>query len=348
MKRVAKIIGSICVAAASFAAHAQAFQSLASVEKVPVPRNGVDGFAVQLPIKCGPDGTIYVRFAEAGLEPSVTLIREDGKIASSIRVSAIPEVSGSDFYDFAPGNGDVFVLSGQGKPHSQTTYHISRFKADGTYVSSVKADTAFRPDFEPRQIAAFPSGGLLIAGITKGHEMPFVPFAAIFGEDGGFQRQIIFAGDVTEKNATQAPSDTSFSEAERVRNLLDVSYLQTADDGNAYVMRHTPRGPVFVVSPGGSVRRVALVPPVESANLQWIMASGGSIAAQYRAADFTEPKTHYLTVVDVETKRVRETIRYTHDYQTNGGGMACYQHGTFTFIAGGPDHKLQLVRAVAQ
>src|SRR5580693_8910129 len=134
MKRVAKIIGSICVAAASFAAHAQAFQSLASVEKVPVPRNGVDGFAVQLPIKCGPDGTIYVRFAEAGLEPSVTLIREDGKIASSIRVSAIPEVSGSDFYDFAPGNGDVFVLSGQGKPHSQTTYHISRFKADGTYV----------------------------------------------------------------------------------------------------------------------------------------------------------------------------------------------------------------------
>lgn len=348
MKRAAKIVGSICVAAASFAAHAQAFQTLASVEKVPVPRNEVDGFAVQLPMKCGPDGMIYIRFAGAGMEPSVTLIREDGKIASSIRLSAIPEASGSGFYDFAPGNGEVFVLSGQGKPHSQTTYYISRFKADGTYVSSVKADTASWPDFEPRQIAAFPSGGFLLAGITKGHEISFAPFTAVFGEDGGFQREIIFPDDVTEKNAKQEPSDRSFSEAERVRNLLDVSYLQTADDGNAYLMRHTPRGPVFVVSPGGSVRRVALVPPVESADLQWIMASGGSIAAQYRDTDVTEPKTHYLTVVDVETKTVRETIRYANDYQTNGGGMACYQHGTFTFIAGGPDHKLQLVRAVAQ
>ena len=46
--------------------------------------------------------------------------------------------------------------------------------------------------------------------------------------------------------------------------------------------------------------------------------------------------------------RIRETIRYKHDYQTNGGGLACFKHGTFTFMAGAPDNKLQLVRAVAQ
>jgi hypothetical protein len=330
----------------SFVAHSQAFKDLTLTGKVSVSRDQVNGgFAVQLPMKCGPDGTIYVRFAGGSLEPSVTLIREDGKIATSIRLSQIPEFSENDFYDFAPGNGDVLVLNGQGKPHIQTTYYISRFKTDGTYVSSVKLDTGFRPDFEPRHIAAFPSGDLLIAGISKGHEVPFVPFTAIFGSDGQFQRQVLFEGDVGEKDAKQKPSDARFSDADRVRNLLDVSYLQTADDGNAYLMRHTPRGPVFIVSAGGSVRRLALIPPVESADLQWIMASGGSIAAQYRSDD---AKTHYLTVVDVSTKRIRETIRYTHDYQTNGGGMACYQNGTFTFIAGAPDNKLQLVRAVAR
>src|SRR5712692_5849690 len=129
--------------------------------------------------------------ALAGLEPSVTLIREDGKIASSIRLSQIPEFSENDFYDFAPENGDVLVLSGQGKPHTQTTYYISRFKTDGTYVSSVKVNTGFRPDFEPRHIAAFPSGNLLIAGMAKGHEVPFVPFTAIFGADGEFQQHIV-------------------------------------------------------------------------------------------------------------------------------------------------------------
>src|SRR5260370_28660210 len=113
-------------------------------------------------------------------------------------------------------------------------------------------------------------------------------------------------------------------------------------------MRHTPRGPVVVVSPGGSVRRLALVPPVASADLQWIMASGVSIAAQYRSDDAIARKTRYLTVVDVLTNRIGESIRYTQDYQTNGGGMACYQHGTFTFLAGAPDNKLQLVRAIAR
>lgn len=140
--------------------------------------------------------------------------------------------------------------------------------------------------------------------------------------------------DVTKKDAKQKPTDPSFSDADRVRNLIDVSYLQTADDGNAYLMRNTPRGPVFVVAPGGSVRRLALVPPVANADLQWIMASRGSIAAQYQLHDPIQRKTHYLAVVDVATGKTRETIRYTHDYQTNGGGLACYQHGAFTFTAG--------------
>jgi hypothetical protein len=61
------------------------------------------------------------------------------------------------------------------------------------------------------------------------------------------------------------------------------------------------------------------------------MTSEGSIAAQYRA-DAARSKTHYLSIVDVWTGKTRETIGYTHDYQTNGGGMSCHQHNTFTSL----------------
>jgi hypothetical protein len=86
----------------------QSFKSLTVVDKVPVNYEQVGGsFAVQLPMKFGPDGVIYVRFAGAASESSLTLIRENGGIASNIRLSEIPEFTENDFYDFAPGDGPV-------------------------------------------------------------------------------------------------------------------------------------------------------------------------------------------------------------------------------------------------
>lgn len=339
----------IFLALVSLATHAQAFKSLTYIDKVPVPHNEVNGsFAIRLPTKCGPDGTIYVRFAGMDREPALNLIRQDGKLASSIRLNEVHELWENHLDDFAPGDGEVFVLSKRGKRHAPTTYYISRFKIDGTYVSSAKLDTDFRPDFEPKQIAAFPSGELLIAGMAKGHDVPFVPFTAIFGANGEFQREVGLKSDVNEKHAKGEPSNAGLSPAEQMQYLLDVTYLQTADDGNIYLMRHTPSGPVFVVSPGGSVRKVALVPPIEGAVLQWIMSSQGSIAAHYISVDAKKGKTHYLTIVDAWTGKSRETIQYKHDYQTNGSGMVCYRNGAFTFLAGTSDNKVQLVRAIPQ
>ena len=342
---------AILLACLGITAHAQEFRPVTYTTKVPVSTNlAKNGFAVRLPIKCDQDGTIFVRFAQAGPEPVLTVIQAEGKVASNIRLSAVPEFSQNDFYDFAPGNGYVFVLSGQGRPHVPASYYISRFKSDGTYISSVKIDTGFRPDFEPRHIAAFSSGDFLLAGMVKGHDTPVLPFTAIFTSGGEFRREVVMKDDVTNKDAKAKIPNTDFTPEQQVRNLLDVSYLQTADDGNAYLMRHTPNGPVFVISPGGSVRRVRLNPPVEDAAIQWIMVSAGLIAAQYRSAatDGAGHKTHYLVIVDGSTNKVRETVRYFHDYETNGGGLACYQSGNFTFLAGAPDGGLRLVGAASQ
>jgi hypothetical protein len=309
---------------------------------------GNAGLSVQLPMKCGPDGLVYVRFAGADLEPAITLIKEDGKVVSVIRLSQIPDFSESDLYDFAPTNGEVIILSGKGRPHIPTTYYVSRFRTDGTYISSAKVDLGFRPDFEPRQIAAFASGDLLIAGMTIGHDVPYVPFVGIFKDNGQFLREVTLKDDVSYRNAQPTGSDAKFTVAQRIRNLLDVTFLQTSDDGNVYLTRHTGTGPVFVVTSGGSVRRMVLTPPVKGADLQWTIAGGGSIVAQYRLEDGRIPKTHYLVVMDVGTNKNRATVRYVQDYEKNGGGVACYRNGVFTFIAGAPNHGLQLVRATAQ
>lgn len=334
---------------ASSVGNAQNPRGLSYIDNTPVATDrGNAGFSVQLPMKCGPDGLVYVRFAGADLEPAITLIKEDGKVVSVIRLRQIPDFSESDLYDFAPMNGEVIVLSGKGRPHIPTTYYISRFRTDGTYMSSDKVDLGFRPDFEPRQIAAFASGNLLMAGMTIGHDVPYVPFVGIFKDNGQFLREVSLKDDVTYRNARETPSDASFSWAQSIRNLLDVTFLQTSDDGNVYLTRHTETGPVFVVTSGGSVRRMALTPPVKGADLQWTTAGGGSIVAQYRLENGRTPKTHYLVVMDVGTNKKRATIRYLQDYEKNGGGLACYRSGVFTFIAGAPNGGLQLVRATAQ
>jgi hypothetical protein len=337
-------------AVASLAA-AQDFRSLRYLDQVPVTGyKAKGGFAVQQPMKCGLDGVLYVRFASANSEAGVTLIGDDGKMISNIRLSEIPEFSQNDFYDFAPANGEVFVLSGKEKPHypTVTNYYISRFKIDGTYISSTLLDISFRPDFEPRALAAFLSGNFLISGIAKGHDVPFVSYTAIFTEAGQFLHQVVLKNDVTDKDAEQKPIDSSFSLAEQERNLIEVTFLRTANDGNIYLTRNTPRGPVFIVAPGGSAERVPLVPPKDGADLEGVMADGGLLVAQYRSPDGPEKHTHYFVVMETSAKKVRETVRYVHDYNKNAVGMSCYRNGTYTFIAGAPDGGLQLVRATVQ
>jgi hypothetical protein len=293
---------------------------------------------------------LFVRFASASSESAVTLIGDDGKIISNIRLSEIPEFSQNDFYDFAPANGEVFVLSGKEKPHypTMTNYYVSRFRIDGTYISSALLDIGFRPDFEPRSLAAFPSGNLLISGMAIGHDVPFVPFTAIFTETGQFLHQVALKDDVTDEDTRQKPIGSSFSPAEQERNLIEVTFLRAADDGNVYLTRNTPKGPVFIVTPSGSARRVALAPPVNGADLEGVMADRGLLVAEYRSPDGAERHTHYFVVMETSAKTIRETVRYVHDYNKNAVGMSCYRNGTYTFIAGAPDGGLQLVRATAQ
>ena len=71
----------IFLALATLPAHSQGFKNLTYVDSVVIASDRTQaGFAVQLPIKCSADRQIYVRFAAADSESSVTLIGGDGKL----------------------------------------------------------------------------------------------------------------------------------------------------------------------------------------------------------------------------------------------------------------------------
>lgn len=335
---------------------AQSLKKLDVIERsrVSIPEQ-YRSHAVQLPLKCGADGDIYVRFAGADVEPALTIISKDGTHVSRITLSKVPDFPAAGFVDFAPADNDVFLLAGKQEGpdrYAPPIYYLVQFKEDGSYESSVKLDTSFRPDFEPRQIAAFHGAQeFLVAGFSKGHTTPIAPFAAIFGADGQLQRELIFEKDLGQEDVERASaaSNQSFTLEQGTMSLLDVTFLQAADDGNVYVMRHTQRGPVFVVSPGGVARRVSLNPPDGRAEIKWIMASGGSIATEYYLpASGPDPKVHFITITDVSSKSPQSTIRYTFDPHTTGHGMVCYQRGLITFLAETPEGVLQLVRASAE
>jgi len=225
------------------------------------------GFAVQLPIKCSPNGEIYVRFTYADSEPELTRISEDGRHISLLRLNRVPEFSDAGIYDFAPGDdGEMFFLTGHGAPHIPTTYYVAHFRRDGAYDSSLRLDTTFRRDFEPMQLAAFSTGEFFVAGFAKGHSNALEPFTAMFTAGGQFQRELVLPGDVGKKEITIADASPgqSLTEEEGLRGLLEISHLQLADDGNVYLMRNTPQGPVFAISAGGMVQRIPLDLPPEN------------------------------------------------------------------------------------
>jgi hypothetical protein len=129
---------------------------------------------------------------------------------------------------------------------------------------------------------------------------------------------------------------------------LDSSSLQTADDGSVYLARSAPQGPVFIISPGGEVRRVMLTTPDSGAALLSVKIAGGKIAAEYNVPG-SPPEGHhrnFLTITDLSTGRRLDTVGYEGSALT-GVGLVCYLNQSFEFLAYGSDGGLKVVRAVS-
>lgn len=323
----------IVIWAGTWTGAAQQAQRLFFTDHIRVDEQQDKGLAIVEPMKCSPEGELYLRFARGVPEPGVSIVSLNGKLHRR-SLASIPELSDSSFLDYTPGpGGSASLLVGRRKnPRSDGDFYVVTLRDSGNVIT--KIDT--QPGLALRQIAAFGAGSFAVAGFLKGPDNRAEPLLEIIDSNGRVQTQVSLVGDLGAKEVAQSHliADSKDSPAEAYAGWLEVSSLQTADDGRVYLMRRSPEGPVFLITAGGAIQKLMLKTPERHAVLSSVKLNHGILAAEYYLPSFSSstPRTYYLTLTDVVTGHQMQKIRYQSG-QNIGVGMACYTDKGFEFLS---------------
>ena len=348
--RLGRLFTYIVWATATVAvANCQANLSLVATDVVPVASD--HGLNHLLPVKSGPEGQILIRFDV----DTVTFISADGKRVWDASLTQVPELTTAGLSDFAAGDGDeVYLLAERqevpGDPSSSVPY-IVRFRPGGDH-SIVKLSGSRSGVFHGRQLAVFGSGDFFVGGFLQGSSRAT---SFIFNNSGEIVKELSFTNDVRmeEPNARHPTvkdlGGQPTSEAE-FRDRVEASWAQTSSDGSVYLARTDPKGPVFVVTPGGKVTRMALKPPTKESRLYSVLLDRGSLLSEYRLIqkDPAKPRKCSLRIMNVATQQVRGTAEYDVDVRNNAIGPVHYEDGLLTYIGLAKDNHLQIVKVRVQ
>jgi hypothetical protein len=326
--------GTALLVLTSLPASAQGIRQLTIDDVIRLPgRHQQPGLAVKVPVKCSQYGDLYVEFMGGGAESGVSLFSADHGRVGHFAITHIPQLQDALVYDFAPGRSrDVFLLVAKkvGR-YGLVEHYVAHLMENG---SSSVTKLQFKADAQPRQMAVLGSENFVVSGFFgSGHTDPG-PFVAIFNAQGELMRPLALTGDVSSVNKSPniigdqpSSSDSLDAVASEVtaKEWSELSSLQTADDGSVYLLRPSPQGPAFIISPGGAVGRVALKPPEKDAVLSSAKMAGGRIAAEYyipRASDGV--REHFITVTDASTGQQLDTVRYqVRPINRVGNGLLC-------------------------
>jgi hypothetical protein len=330
---------------------AQEAHQLAVTDVVRVPSvHSQEGLSVKSPVKCSPIGELYVQLVGGGAEPGVTMVSADRKSISFFGLESVPDLQQGTLLDYAPGaSHDVFLLVSKSTgARGPFEYYIVRLREG---ASSLVIRLEIKPGFQLRQLAVLGDDAFVIAGFFGWQNQHVEPFTAIFKNDGQFLRKITLDGDLNAEGQSpdvkgkSTPTGKSESETSRM-SLFELSSLQTADDGSVYLARHAANGPLFVITPGGAVKRIALRSPAEGAELSSVKLCSGKVVADYFVRDSSAGyHQHFLRVFDLSTGQVSDV---TYKGSEFGVGLVCYRNEVFEFLAYGSDKHLRIVSAVSR
>jgi hypothetical protein len=299
-------------------------------------------------MKCSSEGELYMRFARGTPEPGVSIVADDRKQIRRLSLASLPELNRSSLLDFCPGSNHStsFLIGRRSNPRGPIEHDIVTWKNDGT-AAITKID--IQPGVSLRQITALGSDTFVIAGYSMSDAKGAKPFMGIFDDRGQLQKEISLTGDLEPKEVARAKLMPGGDEpTDAFTGWLELSSLQTAEDGRAYLMRRSPEGPVFLISPGGTVQKLKLVPPEKSAVLASVKVRGGTIAAEYYVPNSSASRrVHYITLTNVGSGKVQYVIRYTGAGST-GVGMVCYGEKGFEFLAQDSEGYLAVITAIGR
>jgi hypothetical protein len=269
-------------------------------------------------------------------------IAPDGKTTLRFSLESTAELADASVSDFAIGpSGEVYLLLS--RPND--SQYLARFDKAARFVSKTRLDK----DFELTRFGLFASGDFLATGRDAAASASGSNLAAetvILDSQGQLLRKVELPGDVTPRSV---PTDTKTSSYDKnyARTVLG-SFIESSDDGNAYLGRRSPAGPIYIISPGGEViRRISLKPP-DNAELTDIRVSHGRLAAMFLQRT-NKPSASIsrviFSIIDVHTS---ETIaEFAHSSAQLGAALGCYVPDEFTFVTTTSDDMLQIARARA-
>lgn len=236
--------------------------------------------------QCDSDSNLYVRPYDPELTGPVLKISADGQRVTRVTLGSVPGFDHAELRDFAvTPEGQVYFLAPRLSAEKQPENYVLKFDKEGKPAGSVRVEGPYLL----LRIGVFPSGGVFLAGWNQRsasanpHE-PRRPFAGIVDSQGrlvkdlaGLKEDIQFRKeDLAAK--TPKESDAAVLEYERT---ISGSQVRSGEDGNFYLMRYAPEGPVLVLSPSGEVLRVSHLQPPRSARLVDIKLARGRLAAVF-------------------------------------------------------------------
>ena len=296
-----------------------------------------------LPTLCDEHGRSYVKLAKPGRGMIGPLLR----LSRKGELEAEFDTSGElvNIYAARP-NGGVAMLHME---ENGITKVVDNFSPNGTRESAVRLD---QPPirFFPMQIAVFPTGEILVAGLQ--YHPGYKASTAIYDSTGHLLKQLALDGDLEIEHRIDA-GDPKYAGSEQERNReISQSLAITADDGLVYLMRATSPATVYAISSAGEVvHKIVVNAPTETGlpSFGVRVVKNKLVIKFYRTCDGRldhNCRGAAYTVLDAVTGK-----RFA-DYEAESGAvgpLACYAPDSdrfYTFTI--EQHRLEIVESQAK
>jgi hypothetical protein len=286
----------------------------------------VNAGMLYLPAKCDRDGNVYLRDMSHDGVHAIHKLNAGGKQVALFQPD-LPTAGSKPVAEgyFSVGKDDyVYELVGSWEDKRN---HVLIYKPDGSLKTDIKLQTGF--PWIPAQVAAFPSGNLLVTGLEYDHDRKNpvkLPFTGVFGPDGSLLKEVKLEDDAVIHDMA-AVGDSRVTGLEgRDNYAVGLGDMDAANDGNIYLMRRLSPAIVYAISPEGEVVRRFTV----EAGQRDSMPESMHIAGNRIAVEFYE----LIKIVDLEG---RELASYVPHELPLEFPLACYsaKPERFTFLGDG-------------
>jgi hypothetical protein len=228
---------------------------------------------------------------------------------------------------------------------------VEKFAQDGSAKAKTRLEAGSRlhtADFTGSifHVAVFKSGEYLLNGETgKGAQSPYL---AVFGADGHLVKEIYEPED-EEARQKAALGDADYA-PDRVGNFFSsLGDVAAGSDGNAYLLRRTPRGSltlVYVISPAGEVVSKLRIDAGDSDLVaRSIRSYAGRIAVGFGSRTHMGP--YRVKIVDLQGNSVAEYSLGSNAVFVGDEGLdlACYGAEGLTLVPDRIESKAYMLRA---